>query len=863
MALSAGTCLGPYEILAPIGAGGMGEVFKARDTRLDRIVAIKVTNEQFSERFEGEARAVAALNHPHICHLYDVGPNYFVMEYLDGQQLKGPLSFDQALKYGVQICEALDAAHKKGIVHRDLKPANVLVTKSGVKLLDFGLAKRQPHSNDSSSDVTRKLTQENTIVGTMHYMSPEQLQGKDADARSDIFAFGCVLYEMLTGKHAFEGKDAASVISAVMNADPPAIRSVASVTPPALERVVRKCLAKDPDARWQSVRDLRDDLVWIGNDGVPDPTVAVRPATSLTWAWIVGALAVALGVALWAPWRPERPAAEPVRFQIPLPEKTDQKSVTFEVSPDGRRLAFLAPGSDGVVRHGVRALDSLELRELPGSESRVISPFFWSPDSRFIAYDAGGKLEKIDVAGGPPQTLCDLPGIGIGGSWNRDGVILVAIDGRELVRVSAAGGTPSPVTALDSAHRGTGHFNPLFLPDRRHFLYSAETDWKSASASVFVGSLDVKPGEQSTKQLLVMSGENLAYVSSGDSVLGRLLFVREKTLMAQAFDARRLELVGDPAPVAEHADAFSVSENGVLVYTTGGGQNFQLTWLDRLGTTQRTVGEAGAYNNVVLSPDATQALVSKIGDRGSDLWLMDLTRGGSIRLTFDGVSSIAVWSPDGTRITYPSPRTGAFDLFQKAVSGTKDEELLLKSNDFKAPTSWSRDGRFLLYSVLDDPKTKNDVWVLPLEGRKPTRLLGTEFDEENGQFSPDGKRIAYDSDESGRSEVYVRPFSAGAGGGPPSVGSRALVSKGGGIGPFWREDGKELYYHAPDQTLMAVEVSNNQVFSFGEPKPLYKWPKAPGAIAGDGKRFLVALPVAQSAPQQFTVVLNWQAGLKK
>ncbi len=860
MALTPGTRLGPYEILALIGAGGMGEVYRALDPRMGREVAIKVSAERFSDRFSREVHAVAALNHPNICHLYDVGPDYLVMELVEGHPPKGPLPVETALNYARQIADALEAAHEKGIVHRDLKPANIKITPEGtVKVLDFGLAKlAEPPVSGTSPDHSPTLTLEHAtsagiILGTAGYMPPEQARGKRVDKRADIWAFGVVFYEMLTGEQPFEGETVSDTLAAVLEREPHWERVPAKV-----RRLLQSCLEKDPRKR---LRDIGD--VWRLLDEAPAPQ-----AKHVSWIpWIAAAaLAVALGAALWAPWRAAPPAAEVMRFQIPLPEKTDVANAAFAVSPDGRWLAFLVRGPDGLYRHWVRALDSLEARELPGSQSIYDTPFFWSPDSQFIAYDAGGKLKKIAAVGGPAQTLCDLPGLAVGGSWNRDGVILVGTIGGGVLRVSAAGGTPSPVTQLDSSHKGVGNVFPAFLPDGRHFLYFSGP--AGSGGQVFFGSLDVKPAEQNTKPLLTGSNVIAASVLSADagstSGIGRLLFVREKTLLAQGFDIRHLELAGDAVPVAERVDNFSVSENGVLVYRTGVGQVSQLTWLDRQGKTLGTVGDIGVYNDVVLSPDATRAVVSRVGDNGQDLWLMDLAHGGSIRFTFAaGVANIGVWSPDGARIAFSSLKSGGADLYQKPVGGTKDEELLLKSNDFKIPTSWSRDGRFLLYNVLGF-KTKGDVWVLPLESRKPVQLLGTEFEEADGQFSPDGKWIAYQSDESGHNEVYVRPFLADSAGGAPSVGPRSLISKGGGTTPFWREEGRELFYVSPDRTLMAVAVSSNQVLPFGEPKALFKRLEAiTGDVAGDGKRILAALPAAQSTPAPFTVVLNWQAALKK
>jgi serine/threonine protein kinase len=575
----------------------MGEVYKARDIRLDRVVAIKVPKEQFSTRFEREARAIAALSHPGICTLHDVGPDYLVMEYIEGRSLKGPLPLDQALKYAIQICDALDAAHRKGITHRDLKPANILVTKTGVKLLDFGLAKISQEAKPvSDTTLTMALTGENQLVGTLYYMSPEQLSaqpnGREIDSRSDIFSFGLVLYEMLTGKRAFEGSTPASVIAAIMERPAP---SVATIAPAALDRVLQRCLNKDPDDRWQTARDLKAELEWIA--GMPGEPATPSLKSWTWWPWIAAlvfaVIEAMLTLALRGTLRPTPEAAKPVRFHIEPPPGANIGSA-FSISPDGTKLAYVGSGADQVPRILLRSMDTLESRALAGTE-HTVWPIFWSPDTRFIAFAQGAKLKKLDVAGGPPQTICDVT-IEMGGSWNRDGVILFGTaDGTGIHRVSAAGGLPTPITALNPARKDNNHVFPVFLPDGRHFLYMVQSAARENSG-IYLGSLDAKPGGPESKRLLAANG-GLGFVALPGGKAGSILFQREGILLAQRFDLRRLATAGEPVPLAEQfgtADIFAnfaVSENGVLVFRALSGANKQLAWFDRQG---KSLGAAGA-----------------------------------------------------------------------------------------------------------------------------------------------------------------------------------------------------------------------------------------------------------------------------
>ncbi len=864
MPLSAGDKLGPYEILEPLGEGGMGEVWKARDTRLNRTVAIKKSRNHFSERFEREAHAIAALNHPHICSLYDIGPDFLVMEYVEGKPLKGPLPLNEALALAGQMLDALDAAHRKGITHRDLKPGNILVNQNGVKVLDFGLAKFERAPAADGVTQTLPLTSEGSILGTLQYMSPEQVEGKEADARSDIFAFGLVLYELITGKRVFQGSTQASLIASILKDQPRPVSELQPVTPKALDRVVQTCLEKDPDRRWQSAREVKHALEWISLEA---PAPAPAPARR-QWLWkaVAAAFAVIAVATAWALW-PKPPAPmKSTRFQFPLPENEDF-GLWMALSPDGRNLAFTTTGRQPGV--WIRDLDALESRHLAGTEGAAA--LVWSPDSRFIAFGAGGQLKKIEVSGGPPQTLCEAGRVG-GGAWSRDGVIIFGGAGQgPLRRVSASGGVPTEITAVDRQRGETFHSAPVFLPDGRHFLYHRAGT--PEVTGVYAGSLDAKPEEQKRERLLA-TRLSAVYTPSQGPVGGRLFFMRDTTLMAQPFDAGRLELTGEPMAVAERLGIsgqhgfFSVSPSGALAYRTGASAaGLQLTWFDRQGKSVGTFGELSSDQGIALSADGTRAAVrDEIVNSLGDIWTLDFARGVRTRFTFRHTpGSNPIWSADGSRIAFTAGNT--LDTFyEKASSGAGDEkELLKKPGEIKAPTSWSRDGRFLLYNTFNTPKTQQDLWVLPLEGdRKPVLLLGTTFNESEGSFSPDMRWIAYTSNESGRAEVYIRPFTASG----PSLGEgKWQVSKDGGTLAKWRADGKELIFRAPNGSPMAVDVTiTGTAFQAGVPKQLFALPPNVGDwdVTADGKRFIAAVPPAQQNVQTpITVVLNWEAALKR
>jgi eukaryotic-like serine/threonine-protein kinase len=881
MTLTSGARLGPYEVISPLGAGGMGEVYKARDTRLDRTVAIKVLPERSAptpdarQRFEREARTISQLSHPHICALYDVGregeTEYLVMEYLEGETLserlaKGPLPLDQTLRYGTEIADALDKAHRQGIVHRDLKPANVMLTKSGVKLLDFGLAKALPPGKAealTSLPTQANLTQEGTILGTFQYMAPEQLEGKEADARTDIFSFGAVLYEMATGKKAFTAASQASLITAIMSSDPAPISSVQPMTPPALDRVVKTCLAKDPEERWQSAHDVGSELKWIAEGsqaGVPAAVVSRRKNRERL-AWIIAAaLAIVAATAIIGYFRRAPAPAEPVRFEIFPPVKGIFNNVDgpVSVSPDGHKLVFGVRDETGNSFLWVRSFDSMEAHRLDGTEDGY-DPF-WSPDGRFIAFGSGasGKLLRIDAGGGPVQVICDMTD-GRGGSWNRDNVVLLTTNGgaSPILRVPAGGGTPVPVTSLDKSRGEIGHWRPRFLPDGKHFLFLVRSS-QPQNAGMAVGSLD-------SKEIVRLSGIDTA---ASWAPPGLLLFVRERTLMAQPFDNGRLRLSGDPFPVAKDIDytqtfaaaAFSTSDNGILAYQSGGRAIRRLVWFDRSGKELGTLGDAGEYRgDPRISRDGRQVVAMRMDpeSRVADLWTFNISRGLGSRLTFDpSIEEYPIWSPDGDSLIFGSNRDGVGDIYRKNLVAGGSEEQLLKSDHWKNPDDWSPDGRYVVYN-LRDPKTRMDLWLLPLFGeKKPVPLVVAPFSQRRARFSPDGKWFAYVSNESGKDEIYVQPF--------PPTGPKWQISQGGGEWPRWAKGGRELSYVGPDYMLKVVEIKTSAAFEAGVPTNLFKTPNAWGSdVTPDGQRFLVNLPAGDNPPSPTTVVLRWDAELAK
>jgi len=892
MPLATGTRLGPYEIISPLGAGGMGEVYRARDSKLNRDVALKVLPDQFAldpdrlARFRREAQVLASLNHPNIAGIYGLedagGFGALVLELVEGPTLadriaQGSIPLDAALPIARQIAEALEAAHERGIIHRDLKPANIKVRPDGtVKVLDFGLAKALEPSH-GPADVSQSptitspaMTRMGVILGTAAYMSPEQAKGRAADKRSDVWAFGCVLYEMLTGKRAFGGDDVSDTMAFILTKDPDWIGLPAN-TPGSIRRLLRRCLEKDRTRRLADVADARIEIDEALT--APDAELAGVPGVSrgrrerIAWS-VAGVLAVLLVIALIpATLYIRRPVAEPLptRFEIQTPPTSNPTS--FALSPDGRQLAFVAT-AEGAPRLWVRPLDQVTTQTLGGTEGASYP--FWAPDGRAIGFFAGGKLKRIDLAGGTPQVLADAPSER-GGTWNRDGVIVFAPAAfSPLMRVAATGGTPVAVTRLvagEGSHRW-----PQFLPDGRRFLFSMGFG-RSATHGVYVGAL---AGGEPTR---VLEAETAAQYAPP----GALLLVRQGVLVALGFDETRGVVSGEPIPVAQAVGSdlgvargtFSVSATGVLAHRAGGAELRQLVWVDRAGTVRGTVGppDENALGNPELAPDGRRVAVQRSVQGNVDVWLIEVGRGVPSRFTFDAsADGEPLWSPDGRRVGFRSTRSAAMDLFEKPASGAADEQSLLVTAEPKTPLAFSPDGRLLLY-VNQDPKTGADLWALPVGeskgDRKPFPVVQTAFDEAAGQFSPDGRWLAYQSNESGPVEVYVRPF--------PGPGGKSQVSMAGGNQPRWRPDGKELFYVAPDGRLMAVSIgvgADKQTLETGAPVPLFATRLASGsgitgvvtkpqyAVAPDG-RFLMNVAVEEATGSPITVVLNWDAELKK
>jgi eukaryotic-like serine/threonine-protein kinase len=880
MPLAPGDKLGPYEILALIGAGGMGEVYRAHDPRMGRDVAIKISAERFSDRFSREVHAVAALNHPNICTIYDVviskdAPNYLVMEYIEGESPQGPLPLDDALRFAAQIAEALGAAHDKGIVHRDLKPANIKIKPGGmVKVLDFGLAKLTPAeagaTTENSPTLTMGPTQAGMILGTAPYMSPEQARGKPVDKRADIWAFGVVLDEMLTGRRLFQGETVTDTLAAVVMKTPDWERA-----PVQVRRLLKACLEKEAKNRLQAIADWRLLLDDAQVGQVSDLPSHVGQAPGLPWV-VAAAVALALAAVSFIHFREKPPIEEMVRLEISAPADTtflDDSSPV--VSPDGRKIAFVAVGADRKSMIWIRPLDIEESRPLVGTEGAGFA-LFWSPDSRSLAFMSGGKLKKIEATGGPAQTLCDAP-TAFNGVWTSDNRILFG-GSTPLQVVSASGGTPTPLTTV-------AHQFPAMLPDGHHFVYSRLQE----NVGVYVGSLDAGPEQQGARKLL-SDDTPAVYVPApgthdtpGDAP-GFLLFVRgltrsspdAGTLMAQPFDPKRMEFTGDAVPIAEHVGfgGFSASPTGVLAFSTAVTQapSSQLTWVDRKGAVLSTAGEVGEYSDLALSPDA--ARVAYV--RGHDLWLFEFARGGvNTKFTFGSRASGPAWSTDGSRVVFVSTRESGYGIYRKASNSSGQEDLLYQSPEPKSRPNLTRDGRFLLYDgPSSEGKNHVDLWILPsgdsVADRNPLPFLHTEFSEFDGRFSPDGRWVAYVSSQSGKNEVYVLPFDE-SNPGSPAAGGLHQVSQDGGSQVHWRADGKELFYRGPDGYLMSVAVNvAGSAFQTGTPQRLFKSPSTGGAtwdVSKDGKQILIAAPPSSSASapasRPYHVVVNWTGLLKR
>jgi eukaryotic-like serine/threonine-protein kinase len=881
MTLSPGTKLGPYEIQAPLGAGGMGEVYRARDTRLERAVAIKILsahlcqNAEARDRFDREARAISSLSHPNIYHLYDVGEqdgiSYLVMEYLEGETLanrlhKGPLPLEQVLKVGAEICDGLERAHRTGVVHRDLKPSNIMLTKTGAKLMDFGLAKPAVtavgagSSSHPMATMSQPLTAEGTIVGTFQYMSPEQVEGKEADARSDIFALGTVLYEMITGKRAFEGKTTASTIAAIMAAEPKPISALDPMSPPVLEHVTQACLAKDPDERLQTAHDVKLQLQWIVHSGAQTGASVHPPAERTSQKRLVWLLAGLLLLVVvgggWAWWVRAHQTTPAMYFNSPVPFAANDVAL----SPDGRTVALVAY-SDQANKYvlwtyevGGRGTNTVQ-----GTEGA--SHPFWSPDGRSIGFFADGKLKKVEVSSGrSAQVLCDAPN-GRGGSWNRDGVIVFSphVDGG-VYRVSSAGDVPTAVTKPDTSV--SSHRWPSFLPDGRHFLYlAANFGGEFEKNAIFVGSLD----SQETRRV-VGASSNAAYADPG-----YLLYVRDNALVAQRFDPRTYMLGGEPRTISDEVQyfpqtdlaLFGVGANQTLVVQTGkGADKSQFIWFDRSGKQVGAVGPSGLFANPAVSPDGRRVAFEQTDRDGRhvDIWIHELASDAVARLTFGpGLNELPVWSPDGKEVVFGGLRKSSWGLIDKKADGSGSERPIGNSlPSVQGPSDWSRDGKYLLSF-----KT-GELRYLSISDRQPKPLFGGNWAVRNAQFSPDGKWMAYSSNETGNSEIYVSPF--------PNADSKWQVSRGGGQEPRWRRDGKELFYLSAEGKMMAVSVRTGANFEASSPvtlfqvhlrQPISVLDRVSYDVSADGQKFLINTKVDEPNAAPLSVILNWASEMER
>ena len=882
MAIASGTRLGPYEIISAAGAGGMGEVYRAKDTRLERVVAVKVLPSQVADnpekrqRFEREARSISTLSHPNICTLHDIGHqdgvDYLVLEYVEGETLekkleKGSLPTQEVLKYAIELADALDKAHRQGIIHRDIKPGNIMVTKSGMKLMDFGLAKlksEQVPVADALTEMTsdKKLTAEGAILGTFQYMAPEQLEGKEADARTDIFAFGAVVHEMATGRPAFSGRTRASLIAAILSSDPKPITELAPMSPPALDHVAKTCLAKDPDDRWQTVRDLMQELKWIAESG--GRTSSTRNLTPTRefrerLAWLAACvLAVALiATAMW--FRNSKPPGQTMYFSAPLPFPAHD----LAFAPDGHTLAVLAYRESARKNAiWIYELGSQGARSLADTEGASFP--FWSADGRSLAFFADGKLKKLELSGGPVQTICDAPS-GRGGTWNKDGIIVFAPDGRlgnGLYRVSSSGGIPTQISSPDPSRGEESHRWPLFLPDGKHYLYLAAnfSGRREEVDAIFVGLLD-----SNEKRFVGKATANTDYVAPG-----YLLFYRNKTLLAQRFDLKRFTLAGEPAAILTdvHYQAqvqravFAVSDNGLLLAQTGSGATIsQPVWFDRKGNQMGVVGKPDVWGNVSIAPNGRSVALNETdaGSLNTNIWIYELQRDSSKRLTFNpGFNVMPIWNPDASLITFAANRQLSVDLFMKNSDGAHEEQTLVRDETDKFPYDWSRDGKYILYT------RGQDLLFVTLPELKTSLFLKAPSSLRNAQFSPDGKWVTYASNETGRWEIYVTSF--------PDARGKWQVSTGGGEQPRWRGDGKELFYLSSDAKMMAAPVMTGSNFDVGPRVELFQaTPRQPVSyndqiaydVRHDGQRFLILTQVKQAETQPISVVLNWPAKLNK
>ena len=891
-----------YRIVSKIGAGGMGEVYRARDLRLDRDVAIKVLPAELSgdedrlRRFEQEAKATSALNHPNILTVFDIGEHdgapFIVSELLEGEELRerlseGPIPLRKTIDYAQHIVSGLSAAHERGIVHRDLKPENIFITKDDrVKILDFGLAKlREPKTEiHGSEDATRRaLTDPGVVMGTVGYMSPEQVRGQAADARSDIFSFGVILYEMLTGRRAFGGDSVVETMHSILKDDVPDLDDSGVRIPPSLDKLMRRCLEKKPEHRFHSAHDLGFALDAIASPTSSSGSGLTTAARSLReqsdgdrpdWlgraAWAAAALLLISTIVFAALYfQRVQPQNKSMRFAISPPEKSSF-NIAFSLSPDGQSIAFVARGTSGETTLWVRSLTAVEARQLAGTEGASFP--FWSPDGRSIGFFSNGKLRKIDAGGGPVQTLADASGDPRGGAWTLDGTIIYGPDTLSpLLRVPATGGSTSELTKLETELGQTSHRWPSMLPDGRHFLYFGRGGG-AEKQGIYAASLD-SPQEP---KFIVATPVAGSYTEANGN--GFLLFVREGTLMAQKFDARALELSGEPVPLVEDLltfpgevgptaySAFSAAA-GHLIYRTGDQQTTRLTWYDRSGKSLETVSEPGGYHEPSLSKDNTKILFGRSdGPAPQDIYIQDLTRGSTTRLTFDpGVDSTSVFSPDEASVVFYSNRGGRSTFLRKSSSGAGVEELVLDEGTGSYPDDWSPDGKYILYEKNAGARNKVDLWVLPMTGsEKPFPYIESPFEEAHSRFSPDGRWVAYTSTESGRSEIYIQSFPIGNG--------KWQVSTAGGDQAQWSSDGKELFYIAPDRNLMSVSIGGGSSLEISRPSVLFQTVIPLTGItddrnnfvpAKDGQRFLVNTLADITNSQPLIMVLNWAGELKK
>jgi serine/threonine protein kinase/Tol biopolymer transport system component len=888
MTIAPGTRLGPYEVVAPIGAGGMGEVWRAKDTRLDRDVAVKVlppgfaANPQLKARFEREAKTISSLNHPNICTLFDVGnhegTDFLVMELLEGESLgerlqKGPLPPDQVLRVGSQVADALERAHKQGIVHRDLKPGNVMLTKTGAKLLDFGLARSgveaSPlHGFTEAATQAKPLTQEGTILGTFQYMAPEQLEGREADSRTDIFALGALLYEMATGIRAFQGTSKTSLIAAIVSSHPAPISSVTPMVPPALDHIVRKCLEKDPDDRWQSAHDVASELRWLseaGSQAGVATTVTLRRKTRERLAWSMAALFALLAIVAAAAWMRNQPKPrEPFRATLEPPVETallpfDRLGIAL--SPDGKRLAFVANLNAGGQQLWIRDLSSMTAKPVPETQGAMYP--FWSPDARFIGFFADGKLKKINLRGGSPQVLADAP-TGRGGSWGRGDVILYAPSIRSPIQsISAAGGTPKPATRFNAEKEITNRW-PHFLPDGKHFFYVS----RQFAAKGEVGRLMLSSLDSLDSTVLIEDSTNAQYVEPG-----YVLFGRGSDLFAWRFDAGKLKLIGEPAPVQDEKISlwepknllyYTASNDGTIVYLSEVLRKTALKWVGRDGHVLGALGAPAFNASPRISPDGTKIAlaVGEMSTSVTDMWIIDLQYDRRFRITQkSGTFFGPIWTRDSKSVAFVCQPKAVQDICMKSLVTAGDLEVVYESPFWKGSGSWSPDGKALYFSEQNS-ETSEDLMRLDLsDPKKPVSvILRTPFVEDYPELSPDGKWLAYVSNESGRQEVYVRPASGSF--------EQWQLSNGGGAQTRWTRGGQELMYVAPDGNVMSVEITTNPVFRPGVPKALFKLAEPPDRdtpvfedVSADGERILINEPTTARSSVAFHVILNWPSML--